>query len=320
MKIKFGILLATILLSGNAASSYKIVMGTEKIKIPEQTTIPFTQHTFTTCGETGRFGPTISQCQQAYTNSEIDTENSEQYSVSNGIQIWTVPQTATYEIKAYGAQGGSTTYGGNIGGKGAYVKGDFELIKGQKISMLIGQRGQTNQRTGGGGGGTFVVKNESSPTISNILLVAGGGGGGGDSGGHGYVGLISESGGKGHPKYDGGTDGYGSTFGGNGGWGQSGAGFRGDGNGYTSVSYGNGATAKSYLNGGTGAEKPSGNTASFGGFGGGASGGNNGGGGAGGYSGGGAGGGGGGSKNNGANPDGVAGNNAGEGRVVITKL
>ena len=251
MKIKFGILLATMLLSGNAASSYKIVMGTEKIKIPEQTTIPFTQHTFTTCGQTGRFGPTISQCQQAYTNSEIDTENSEQYSVSNGIQIWTVPQTATYNIKAYGAQGGSPFVTGEKGGRGALIEGNFNLTKGQKISILVGQQGGSFGYTGGGGGGTFVVNKTANQTISDILLVAGGGGGGGNSGGFGRPGQITEDGGTGYTGYPAGVNGYGSTSTIKNGVGQFGAGFRGDGNGrYFGATYSNGEVAKSFLNGG----------------------------------------------------------------------
>ena len=320
MKRNLSLAIAIMLLSGHALSSYKITMGTEKINIPEATTIPFNQHTFSTCEQTGRFGPTLSQCQQSYVNSDIKLEDGQQYSVSNGIQTWTVPETSTYNIKAYGAQGGSTSYsGGHSGGRGAYIEGDFNLNKGQKIYILVGQRGESAEYTAGGGGGTFVVTSPNQ-TTSDILVVAGGGGGGGNSGGNGYPGQTSTSGRVGHVGKPAGINGYGSEYDGNGGWGQSGAGFRGNGNGYEPADYADGAVAKSYLNGGYGAEKPSRTTTTAGGFGGGGSGAANGGGGAGGYSGGGSGGGGGGSLNNGTNPNNASNSNSGEGKVIITKL
>ena len=89
----------------------------------------------------------------------------------------------TYVIEAWGASGavgrqnnsGSST---RAGGKGAYMKGCFNLPQGTSVKVLIGQRGSTGTMgspiPGGGGGGTFVVIHSGNP-----LIIAGGGGGGG---------------------------------------------------------------------------------------------------------------------------------------------
>jgi hypothetical protein len=206
-----------------------------------------------------------------------------------------VPATGSYTIEVGGAKGGNTTLG-NIGGQGARISGNFNLTKGDVIKILVGQIGGQYQSTAGGGGGTFVVTASNTP-----LIVAGGGGGGGNSGGTGKDASYGINGVTGYPGYAAGVNGYGSTDTNNGGWGQSGAGFNGNGNGYQASSWGDGTVANGFLNGGVGASPSSYNnpTASCsgapGGFGGGGSGACNGGGGAGGYSGGGSGGGAGGS-------------------------
>ena len=91
--------------------------------------------------------------------------------VYNGIQFWTVPYTGTYEITAVGAAGGQDNFGGP-GGRGAYMRGEFYLKKGEVIKILVGQKGVSTTIIGGGGGGTFVA------TSSNTLVIAAGGGGG----------------------------------------------------------------------------------------------------------------------------------------------
>ena len=59
-------------------------------------------------------------------------------------------------------------------GRGAYMKGDFKINKGEIIKILVGQEAplNTQSQSAGGGGGSFVVRNNNAP-----LLVAGGGGG-----------------------------------------------------------------------------------------------------------------------------------------------
>ena len=277
----------------------------------------FSSHTFTNAGATGRFGPILSQCLSAY--SSASWAASYLNMTSQGIQLWTVPATGNYTITCAGAKGGST-YAPSYtftGGQGVIMSGTFNLTKGDVLKIAVGQIGGNYAYTGGGGGGSFVSKSDNTP-----LIVAGGGGGAGANGGNGFNATTSTSGTTGNSGYAGGVNGYGSTYTGNAGWGQSGAGFYGDGNGRSTNYYDSGEVAKAFINGATGAQE---NGTSFntscngapGGFGGGGSGSCNGGGGAGGYSGGGGGGGAGGSYNNGLSQSNGTLNN-GVGYVTIT--
>jgi hypothetical protein len=91
---------------------------------------------------------------------------------SNGIQLWTVPSTGAYRIEAFGAQGG----GNNQFGRGAQIRGDFNLTAGQQLKIIVGQQGGFSS-SGSGGGGSFVATSANVP-----LIVAGGGGGQYDGG------------------------------------------------------------------------------------------------------------------------------------------
>ena len=116
--------------------------------------------TFTTGGLTGRTGPS----ELPYTYA----------TVTQGIQIWTVPVTGLYEIIAAGAAGQNAS--NSRGGRGAIISTIATLTAGQRIKILVGQLppANTNWQGGGGGGGTFVATFHDIP-----ILVAGGGGGGG---------------------------------------------------------------------------------------------------------------------------------------------
>jgi tripartite motif-containing protein 56 len=94
--------------------------------------------------------------------------------VRDGTQYWTVPCTGKYEIKTVGAAGGYDRYGSTARGRGAYMRGEFELNKGDVLKILVGQEGGINSRSqsSGGGGGTFVATSSNTPVI-----IAGGGGG-----------------------------------------------------------------------------------------------------------------------------------------------
>jgi len=267
---------------------------------------------FSNAGVTGRIGPTQAQVDANYsgTNLEGDINMTDQ-----GIQEWTVPVTGTYTIAAWGAQGGngSNNSGSSttMGGLGARMKGEFTLTAGEKLKILVGQKGSeetsASYRPSGGGGGTFVVKSDNTK-----LIIAGGGGGGGDpSYGQtdGGGGIVEETNGN-----------TGSA--GNGGGASS---YNGGGAGFTGNGLVNGTTAaNSFTNGGTGGNPTGHATQSLGGFGGGGAGRLLPGGG-GGYSGGittgtWAGSGsafGGGSFNAGANQDNMAGANEGHGKVFI---
>lgn len=286
-----------------------------------QAAYAFTSHTFTPCGVTGVSGPTQSQCTSSYSTTWDD--NSANFSVASGIQLWTVPATGQYSITAAGAKGGLGRTG--AGGTGSVMTGTFTLTEGSKLRILVGQQG-TDQSSlnGGGGGGTFVMK-ESDNSTAGILVIAGGGGGGGYNANGSNVNAVvtttSQPGWHGANNVSqsnpasGGNGGNASLNGGGGGGGLTGNGGSG------SSSGGSGGTA--FISGGTG-----GSLNYAGGFGGGGGGewwSMTGGGGGGGYSGGSGGyyygsGGGGASYNNGSNQTNTGGSNNGAGYVTITSL
>lgn len=309
----------------------------------EATVIDWTgQREFTPCGAVGRVGPTGAACTTAYSGTLLAGE----VVVSGGIQRWTVPADGTYVLEAYGARGGSI--GVARGGSGAYVSGEFALVKGDVLDILVGQQGYQNVRTeAGGGGGSYIVL-DGVP-----LLVAGGGGSQGgcsDNTGTyalGRPGVVTESGTAGYGRnlptgggaagtggngggavtnnYPGGAGGgfltggaYGHRY--SSGCSTGAAGFTGDDGNATLTAGGQGYLAGAL--GGRGCYVVTG----VGGFGGGGGAGGCGGAGGGGYSGGGgggddvAGGGGGGSYNAGANAINTEGFNAADGIVTIDKL
>jgi len=107
-------------------------------------------------------------------------------------QTFMAPTTGTYDIVAFGAQGG-----GAAGGLGAEIGGDFPLIAGEVLTIDVGGQGATGVG-GGGGGGSFAFIQGSSGTK---LVIAGGGGGASVIPGAGYGaggdGLTGTSGGPG---------------------------------------------------------------------------------------------------------------------------
>jgi len=325
-----------LLSSGVFAQGFQMHYKVTGIKpAPAAPESSFTFHTFTSCGQSGRSGPTESQCLAAYSGSELLGDPDQGFSVNGGIQTWTAPVTATYRIEAFGAQGGSTK--NYPGGKGAKTQGDFSLNKGQTLLILVGQMGVgagwDSTAAGGGGGGTYVVL-DGSP-----LLIAGGGGGATEYGSAGGYpgGSSTEGGATNYPYtrgsaapglYGGALGGYGGRngYGGGGGVASGGAGwFDRGGKGVHSPTYGLHFNAGGF--GGDSTET----YRAYGGFGGGGAGSYNSGygGGGGGYSGGGGGdlrngkagnGGGAGSFNAGTNPSNSSGVQTGHGQVVISKL
>jgi hypothetical protein len=136
----------------------------------------FTTFTFTNAGVTGSTGPDLTQLRtnagysaQSWTQ---DTTNNYLNMTTNGIQLWTVPKTGTYQIIAAGARGGGTGLQALLG-KGIIVFNTYSLTMNTVIKILVGQQGVfNNTQRSGGGGGTYVVTSENSP-----ILIAGGGGG-----------------------------------------------------------------------------------------------------------------------------------------------
>jgi hypothetical protein len=243
----------------------------------------FSSHTFTNASVTGRSGPTLSQCRTAYSGVSWtqDTTNNWLNMTTQGIQLWKVPATGSYQIVCAGAAGGDVN---SFGGRGIIIQSTISLTQGDTIKIMVGQMGG-KASSSGGGGGTFVATNADS-----ALVVAGGGAG--------CLGTLSStislsdgnSGTNGRNANDntgtGGTNGGGGT-GSSGGWGGGGGGFTGNGTAGSQASgYGYTGLGTSFINGGTGGDSA---TAAIGGFGGGGGthGNTGGGGGGGGYSGGG---------------------------------
>lgn len=90
---------------------------------------------------------------------------------------FTVPATGTYQILAFGAQGGDgrlVNFLGqtivNPGGDGAEIGGTFSLTVGEVLQIAVGGSGGDGVNSGGGGGGSFVVGPGNMP-----LIIAGGG-------------------------------------------------------------------------------------------------------------------------------------------------
>ena len=236
------------------------------------------------------------------------------FTYSGSLVNFTIPTTDTYQIVAFGAQGGSASFSDlfgdfvGAGGRGAEIGGDFSLTAGEILQVAVGGAGSDMQGFGSaGGGGSFVVGPGNTP-----LVIAGGGGGGATF----VAGPLRGGGGLTGP--DGGGVGGGTN--GNGG---AGAGAGGGGGffsaGGTGFAGGGGGGAFPDLAGGL----------NDGGFGGGGGGGGRGAGGGGGYSGGGGGpgfegggvpGGGGGSFDAGTDLILLADFHTGNGDVVITEV
>jgi hypothetical protein len=136
-----------------------------------QALYPFTSHTFTTAGLTGRVGPTITQLRASYSTSWETTYLTQGSFV--GYQDWTVPVSGLYTFNVAGASGYDDSGSGSPG-YGARVRGTVSLTKGEVITITVGQRGaapSSGSIIGGGGGGTFVVRKQTSDPI----IIAGGG-------------------------------------------------------------------------------------------------------------------------------------------------
>ena len=134
----------------------------------------FTSHTFTNAGATGPKGPTLAQVRSAYSSASWAQNNSYlNMTNDNGIQLWTVPATGSYTIRAIGASSDiPETYN-----KGLDVRITTILTKGEIIKIIVGQMSTPGSNSGrGGGGGSFVVRGTQTP-----ILVAGGGGGRGNN-------------------------------------------------------------------------------------------------------------------------------------------
>lgn len=146
-----------------------------------------TSSIFTNLYSTGASKPLQSMADIVYT-SKVE--------VTNGIQKYIVPETGKYKIIAIGAAGGAG--GGSnancMGGFGAIISGEFNLVANDELYLLVGQKGTDNPQTssdattGGGGGMSVVAVKDDTQTdmlFGTIpvrpLIIAGAGNGGGDA-------------------------------------------------------------------------------------------------------------------------------------------
>ena len=247
--------------------------GRRRRPIPAFAGYNFSSFVFTSGGISGRTGPSLAQLQSSYdTGANPWLLNTDYFDmITNGIQLWTVPETGTYRITARGAQGAPTE--ATAGGRGAIISGEFSLTSGEKLQILVGQTASVasgrTYRSSAGGGGSFVVKYTGVTNIvGDILVIAGGGGGTGSSpidsqsdaqtgtsGGRARAGGANQ-GGAGGTNGSGGSNGNASSNGAGGGF-------------LTNGSASSGAEGRSFLNGGLGGNTNTLYAPNGGGFGGG---------------------------------------------------
>lgn len=141
----------------------------------------FTDATFTNSGVTGRTGPITGQARTGLSSTSDDSwkNNDDYFTADQGVQKWTVPETATYKIELRGAKGGNNGFNNRTGGSGARFSIHVDLEQETVLNIVVGQQGSRGNggRGGGGGGGTFVY---TGNVRGNELIAAAGGGGGAD--------------------------------------------------------------------------------------------------------------------------------------------
>jgi uncharacterized protein YjbI with pentapeptide repeats len=143
---------------------------------------PFTSHTFTSAGLTGKNGPTLAQIRTAYQSAAWSSNNLYLTMKTQGYQLWSVPATGVYELTLAGAAGNDSLVSGFLqsGGKGAIISMRVYLLQGQQIGIVVGQKGigATSNGAGNigsaGGGGSFIWDASNG---NNLIAAAGGGGG-----------------------------------------------------------------------------------------------------------------------------------------------
>lgn len=119
------------------------------------------------------------------------------FAFTGDVQEYTAPETGTYTLEVWGAQGGRSVDSYQDGGRGGYSYGNVTLTKGQVLYIYVGEKGSINgsytssRYNGGGegdyngdGGGATHIATTKRGVLSNyasykseVLIVAGGGGG-----------------------------------------------------------------------------------------------------------------------------------------------
>ncbi|XP_055449979.1 leukocyte tyrosine kinase receptor [Psammomys obesus] len=144
---------------------------------------------FTTCGASGRRGPTQTQCDGAYAGSSVLVTVGAAGPLG-GAQLWRVPATGQYLISASGAAGGKGARNHLSRAHGIFLSAVFLLRRGEPLYILVGQQGE-DACPGGSPESQLVCLGESWATGEHATTTngsdgvpgrrrwAGGGGGGG---------------------------------------------------------------------------------------------------------------------------------------------
>ncbi|XP_047288458.1 leukocyte tyrosine kinase receptor isoform X5 [Homo sapiens] len=143
---------------------------------------------FSTCGASGRHGPTQTQCDGAYAGTSVVVTVGAAGQL-RGVQLWRVPGPGQYLISAYGAAGGKGAKNHLSRAHGVFVSAIFSLGLGESLYILVGQQGE-DACPGGSPESQLVCLGESraveehaamdgSEGVPGSRRWAGGGGGGG---------------------------------------------------------------------------------------------------------------------------------------------
>ena len=216
----------TNLVSG---TTYYLKASNAGLVVPPLYSLTSSTHTFTSAGVTGATGPTIAALRTAYTTANAWKDTYLNQGSYQGYQDWTVPASGIYELTVAGAPGRASA--SSSGGAAPIVKGRVALVRGEVITIVVGQRGAVNDTNWpGASGGTFVVRK----TGNVPLLIAGGGASASYTAGTPANPAVTTNGNGG--TYAGGTNGNGGTGGAAGG---AGGGFLSNGGNSTYGSGGN---------------------------------------------------------------------------------
>jgi hypothetical protein len=91
------------------------------------------------------------------------------FTYTGSLVTFTVPTTDSYQILAFGAQGGDATLGSaiGVGGLGAEIGGNFSLIAGEILRPSVGgQRARTSKRAACAAGPAVHLSRRQLPTCA----------------------------------------------------------------------------------------------------------------------------------------------------------
>lgn len=122
------------------------------------TSYNFSTFTFTNAGITGPLGPTLTNVQSSYSQTDWTQYTSNLNMTRQGIQEWRVPAAGRYMIVAAGARGGSGNNAAYSGGNAVVVSTTLFLPVNTVLYIGVGQQGTAGglNNAGGGGGMTSV--------------------------------------------------------------------------------------------------------------------------------------------------------------------